>query len=422
MIRTIKLIALIGIFSSGVQGQTDSMWNLFPNTYKNPFRTVKQGNFLSVDADLWINSSTANNDILRRIYFKQDLDNETIQSNADDAKAKNLIGSETSWEVNYAHLSKPFLKKDSLHWTLKYGFRDHTGVSYSDVLFKLIAQGNKQYEGDTADASGFDFFKQRFDYFEFGVIKYFPNRSNLSVAVGPARGMRISQVTGQNFLLYTEPYGTGMFWDVDVNAKLTSGRQAGLDQIHGMGMTASAEYNGMLTPKGSYSVGIKNFGFVSWESNHYMKDDTFHYYGWNLPSWSDFNNPNAGQQAYDSIENIFKPTIDSNERSVEWLPAYVHADYTMLIGKKSALNFRYDQVLFTEMLPRFTVGYTYFGKCFYSKTDLAFGGYGRLNLNESVGMKFKKHYVAVRAYGLEAWVTPKISAGFGAGLSYAYSF
>ncbi|TNE80729.1 MAG: hypothetical protein EP332_06845 [Bacteroidetes bacterium] len=420
MIRITKLLFFV-LLAQSVQAQ-DSLWNRYPDMYKNPFRTVMGSSYVQVGGEVWLNGNTLNNDFLYKLYNRSDLSNDVIEANAQKTKMKNLVGGEVSWELAYHNLKYKVLKKDSLFWNLRYGFRDHTSANFSDVLFRLIGQGNKQYEGDTADASGFNFIKQRFDYFELGITKIFSNRSNLSVSVGPARGMRYSEVNGQRFSLYTESYGTGMYWDVNVNARLTPALESTLADFHGMGMSASVEFNGLLSANGAYSVGVKNFGFISWTADNYTKVDTFQYNGWNLPSWSDLNTEGAGQAAYDSVEQMFVPKKDSAVRSSSALPAYFYAAYTMKVGEKGAAGFKYDQVLFTEMLPRFTFSYQHFFKKFYTQSELVFGGYGRMNINQQLGYRVNRHTLMLKVYGLDGIIRPTQASGFGGALSYSVMF
>ncbi len=400
--------------------QQDSLWNHFPTFFDHPFRTEKAGSFLSVEGEYTQEASAANNALLWRLGTKQRLGQDLIAYNADRAKLKNLMAFDSRLSITYYNLNKSFLKRDSLHYFVRYGFVDHAGASYSDEFFRLVGQGNKAFEGDTANGNGFMLNRTRFDYFDFGIIRFFPNRSNLAVSLGLTRGMRFAEVDGSRLLVYTAEYGTSTFWDIDVSAKLTPAKEQSYFDVHGTGIQVNLDYKGLLGPEGAYAVGARNLGFIGWTGKHYTKKDSFTYNGWYAPDYASFYNAD-GSNKYDSIANEFRP--DSIVfRSAEWLPAYVYAEYTMKIYGKQSLSFRFDKILNTPMVPRVSVSYTYFCGNWYGVTRVSTGGYTRFNLSQEIAYRKGHHFVKAMLYGIHAWAFPKKAAGLGGGIGYSWIF
>jgi len=401
--------------------QQDSLWNKFPNFFDHPFRSVKAKSMVAVEGSYYVDASTANNSLLWKLARRQELSNELIAENADRTNVKNMIGIDNRYSLTYYNLNKGFLKKDSLHYLIRYGFNDHAGASYSDDFFRLIGQGNAYFEGDTADGNGLVFKRSRYDYIDFGLIKFFPNRSNLSVSVGVARGIRMIDLDGRRFSVYTAPYGTSTDWDIDLTARLTPGDQQGFGNVHGMGMQISIDYKGLLGPDGAYAVGVRNLGFISWKGTQYTKTAKFNYDGWYVPDFEVFQDPDAGRNAYDSIASEFQPD-STGFKSTEMLPSLIYAEYSMRLNGKQSLTFRFDKVMNTPMIPRFSLGYTYFFGDFYGTSSIMTGGYSRLNVSQELGYQKGKHFVKALFYGLQAWATPHKAGGLGGGLGYTYSF
>lgn len=419
MIRTIKSFALC-LLSLGSMAQSDSLWNRFPVFFDHPFRTVKSPSFMALEGGYTFDATSATNDLLWKLTTKQYLDKPTILRNADRAKAKNLLAIDGGASATYYNLNKGFMKKDSLHWLVRYGYRDHTGASYSEDFFRLLGIGNAAFQGDTANGNGLMFQSYRFDFVDFGLIKFYANRSNFSLSVGLTRGMKLIDVDGDRFSVYTAEFGTSTYWDIDVNAKMTRGIEQGFGYVHGMGAQLNAEYKGLLTPTGAVSVGVRNLGFIKWKGSEYEKVAQFTYDGWNVPTWGDLDRGSA-EGTYDSIAQEFRPDSAGYNRA-HMLPAYIYAEYTMKLKEKHAVTFRFDQVLFTPMVPRFSIAYTTFFRKFYSTTAISFLGYSRLSVNEELGYRFGRHFVRLQLYGIEAWAFPKKASGFGGGLGYSFVF
>ncbi|MDX5320049.1 MAG: hypothetical protein LPK45_03140, partial [Bacteroidota bacterium] len=391
----------------------------YPEFFQHPFRNVKPESFIRLSGQNTVDASTVNNALLWKLSTKQDLDRELIDENAERAQTGNLLGVDNRYNLTYYHLNKGFLRKDSLHWFVQYGFVDHGGVSYSGDFFKLIGQGNAVFQGDTAFAGGLDFRRSRFDHLSFGVMYFFPNRSNVSFSIGPARGMRFIDVQSPKFRVYTAPYGTETEWDVDVTARLTPGDRQTMAFNNGNGAQLSFDFQGLVSPEGAYAFGVHNFGFMQWRGSEFTKDTAFSYDGWNIPDFDEFTRPDAGRNAYDSIAGAFLP--DSNGfNSMAWLPAYLYASYTMKFRERGAFTFKFDKVMFSPMLPRVTVGYTHFFKKLYSTTTVSTGGYSRFSLNQSFGFRWGNHAVQVQLFGVHAWPLPHRLSGLGAGVSYAW--
>jgi|GEM_PF-2464570 len=420
MTRTIKTLLLV-VLPLTTWAQQDSLWNKFPVFFDSPFRTVKANSMVAIEGNYFIDASTANNALLWKLGLQDDLSKELIDENAGRVKAKNMIGIDSRFSLTYYNLNKAFMKHDSLHYLIRYGVIDHAGASYSDDFFRLIGQGNAVFEGDTANGNGLVFKRARFDYIDFGLIKFFPNRSNLSVAVGIARGMRMIDMDGRRFSVYTAPYGTSTDWDIDLTARLTPGDHQGLASVNGMGMQISAEYKGLLGADGAYAVGVRNLGFIAWKGSEYTKTDKFTYDGWDVPDFGTFQDPDAGRNSYDSIASEFQPD-STGFKSTEMLPGYIYGEYSMRLMGKQSLTFRFDKVLNTPMVPRVSVGYTYFFGNFYGTSSVMTGGYSSFNITQEVGFQKGKHFVKAKFYGIQAWATPHKSGGMGGGLGYTYSF
>lgn len=398
--------------------QQDSLWNHFPSFFDHPFRTEKAKPFIVLEGSYSQEASGANNALLWRLGTKQRLGRDLIAQNADRAKLKNLMAFDARGSVSYYNLNKGFMKNDSLHLFFRYGFVDHAGASYSDEFFRLVGQGNKAFEGDTADGNGFVLNRSRFDYFDIGLIRFFPNRSNLAVSLGVTRGMRFADVDGSRLTVYTAEYGTSTFWDIDVNAKLTPGKEQSYFDVHGFGLQLNLEYKGLLGPDGAYAVGARNLGFVSWSGKEYIKKDTFTYNGFYAPDFASFN---GSGNSFDSMANEFRPD-SMTLKSAILLPAYVYAEYTMKLYGKQSLTFRFDKILNTPMVPRVSVSYTYFCGNWYGITRVSTGGYSRFNLSQELAYTKGKHFVKAMFYGIQAWAFPKKAAGLGGGIGYALSF
>lgn len=400
----------------------DTLWNYFPQFFDHPFRSVKSKSFLSVEGGYTLDAGTLNNHFLWRVANKSPLSNEVINQNADRLGLRNLFGIDGRGSATYYNLNKGFAGKDSLHYLVRYGFVDHGGASFTDDLFRLVGQGNKVFEGDTAFGNGLTFKRYRFDYIDFGLIKFFPNRSNLQVSVGVTRGLRMIDVDASRLLLYTAPYGTSAYLDVDLNARFSAGDKQGLQHVNGMGAQINFDYRALLGPggDGAVAIGARNLGFMQWKGSEYQKKDTFSYSGWHIDP-STFSNPGNGSQAYDSLSAVFQPD-SSGFKQIELLPAYLYAEYTMRIGGKQSLNFRFDKVINSPMLPRVSVGYTYFFGNWYGISTVSTGGFSRLNIAQEAGYRVGRHSARVMIYGVHAMILPGMAGGLGGQAGYMLMF
>ena len=393
-------------------GDNDPGLEYAPNMYHSvPYEPLKQ--VVDKDKGEWAEFLDSNEDGYGEYYNSNPLNQEGMDGSGMTMRTPPENSVRRDKYLPYR------IPKDSLYWFVRYGFRDQGGVSYSDDLFRLIGLGNYEFQGDTANADGLSFQRSRYDYLDFGLIKYFPNRSNLSVSLGVTRGIRLIDLKANQLSVYTEEYGTSTNWAIDMNARLTPALEQTLADYHGMGAQISADYKGLLGPEGAYAVGIHNLGFVRWKGSEYTKKANFTYDGWYIPDWNDLEG--NGKEAFDSVAALFRPDSTGFTKT-RFLPAYAYAEYTMKFRKRQAVTFRFDQVFNQVMTPRITVEHLFFWSRFYTTTRLSFGGYGRFNWTQDIGYQRGRHLFHLQLYGIDGYIVPSKSSGLGAGFRYGINF
>lgn len=423
MMRTYNLLIFMFVtFQLEALQAQDSIWNKHQAFLLNPHRTEFSGEYFEVNTGFWGEANASGTDFFLRGFLRTGLSPSFLEKVSDRHRPKNLIGSELSYTMRYTNFDQKVLKRDSLHWFVEYGFREHTGATFSEDLFRLVMTGNKAFEGKSANGNGAEIRRIRYDYLQAGLIKRLNNQSMLIVSAGPARGMRLIDLNADRLSLYTAPYGTHLELDIDGSLGLSGTWQtSGLNHVNGMGFTFSTAYAGKIAGGGSIQVGLENAGLIWFRQDVYSKTDSLYFDGWNVGNLNSFSRGAAVGQAFDSIVSAIEPAQQRVSKS-QGLPARIYASYQFELKPNRYLSFQFDKVLNMPMLPRFAVTHTAFWKNWFWASEVALGGYSRLGLNQHLGYSQGRNYWHLRVYALEGVVMPFVASGVGGAVGYAVRF
>jgi hypothetical protein len=86
-----------------------------------------------------------NNGMLNRFLFGGEISTDVIQQNTDKQKALNRGGAILSGKLMYTDLKVNLFKNPKIGYGIQYGYDQIASITYSDHLFDLVFEGNKNY-------------------------------------------------------------------------------------------------------------------------------------------------------------------------------------------------------------------------------------------------------------------------------------
>lgn len=154
-------------------------WNswgqrLFPSIVD----TLKSTRTLSLDGSAELSTTGMNNGMINRFLFGGAISEDVIQGNMDKQKTINRGGAILSGNIMYTDLKVNLFKKEKIGYGMQYGYDQVAGITYTDQLFNLIFDGNKNYANANMKLAGSSIRNMSFQKIGFGLF-HKPTKSSL---------------------------------------------------------------------------------------------------------------------------------------------------------------------------------------------------------------------------------------------------
>lgn len=125
---------------------------------------------LTLDASAELATTGLNNGMLNRFLFGGAISNDVIQANHDKQKTLNRGGAILSGNLMYTDLKVNLFKNAKIGYGIQYGYSQVSSLTYTDHLYDLVFQGNKNYANVDMRLTGTTVRNMAFQKIGFGLF------------------------------------------------------------------------------------------------------------------------------------------------------------------------------------------------------------------------------------------------------------
>jgi len=387
--------------------------NIF-SVYNNSANSV-----IGTSANYNANSTSITNSLMSSFWKREYISNDMKANSISRLHDYTILGAGYHADIRYAFF------KDSTNDTTRLGFvfgvesNAFVDAGFSRNAFKLIMNGNKQFEGVPVniDKTGFNIYN--YQQIKGGVIKQTKLQDH-SFAMGAAIAINL----GQNFsslfvnkgVLYTEPNAETI--DITANMKYVCSDTAngGLGSINGVGASIDLFYNFLDKNDNEFRVELSNLGFIKW-NKHSLKfetDTAYHFEGVYVPDVFSADSTSF-QLASDTMLNVFNSGRQKHSHTTD-LPGLIQMNYKYYIfEKKMSVTAGLNFLIFSFANPMIYIKPTYSPTPnMHISAGLTYGGYGKFNAGLSLSATICKSFdFDIGTYYLNGYLMPDKASGQG---------
>jgi len=372
---------------------------------------------------LWANAYSQGNSVPSEFinaFIFPDFITEDMKSNAfSNLKNQNRFGAEFNRGVELGFAPDSIWRSEGKQLTFRYKNSTLFGTSFGKDIFKLIFNGNKQFQGATAILDDTRLQSISFETLEFGFLKTNYN-SLFSVHIGLVKGNAFSSVDLRNGSLYTSPNGDliDLAWQGDYMQSSGGNR---LKDNPSVGASLSLNFIQKLNDKWIFKESLQDLGFVVWSSSTRTSkiDTSFSFTGIQLGSLLDISDSTI--VLGDSLENKVLGN-DIRQTSMIALPTLITFDVVRILKNRitlgAGIKYRYMPGFIPLTEANISKG---FGKNRSIKFTLAYGGFGQLQSGLSA-VVFSNHHHSLRIGTVfnEGFISPSSLSGAGIQIHYVH--
>ncbi len=228
------------------------------------------------------------------------------------------------------------------HFFINLSSRIQYSVLFSRDAYKLVAFGNSQFAGQTADVSGLKFSHYAYQSLQFGFYTFKKKMDKSLLFYGG--GLALVSGSGYNNLfiskgsLYTSPTGDSLSLNANVSSKSVNSANM-ISDVNGLGASINGFVGIRFPVKDELRFQIADLGFVDWFKNtgSFNINRQFNYTGEKV---SIINGKASYTNYYLTLDTIATqaghPPVGGN--FVSGLPFQIRVNYTKYLGSDLSLS------------------------------------------------------------------------------------
>jgi hypothetical protein len=281
-------------------------------------------------------------------------------------------------------------------------------------MFKLLANGNKQYEGKLVNLKGNGLDYYSYQQIKGGVIRKTMDPDGSITLMGAGLALNLGQnytdVYFSKAYLYTQQDAEYIDFSADYNFHRTDTAHKNFNSVNGIGASLDIFYKFIDQKGSSFQVEFTNLGFIRWNKNteNLERDTSYHFTGINVQDIFNFDST-VFQKTVDTATNTF--TANKKKKGyTSNLPSLVRINYSRLfLQKKLMLTAGIDFLIYSFSKPLFYLRPRYFIRPDISVSAMVgYGGYGHFSYGlEFAGNICKNLFLNIGTNNLNGYLSTK---------------
>jgi hypothetical protein len=413
MNKIIAALIVIFPFTAFAQLETERTEFYFQNNF---LPNDSASHLLNISGGFSLNSSAITNDFTKGLLFQGFIGEDKKDQVSKKLRGTNRAGFESGGGITY----KQLLKNDLILISGIY-IRQQLSAKFTDDVFELIFRGNSRFSGQHAQLSPLKVTYFDYQSIMFGLQKNVNEKFTAGAAISLIRGGNFNYVKIDRGTLFTD--SAGAYLDFDMNVKVAFTENKSLLSSGGLGAGLNLFLNYKLD-KGQINFEMRDLGMIRWRNlPTYEGDSIFRFDGVNVNDVLDFSDSVFTQTKADNIAQDMG--LKKTEKSFTWfIPATIHLSYFYNFSEKLDFVAGVKYMLNAAYIPRVYVkGLYYINSGFLISPIIAYGGFGKLDLELAAAKKFGPRFMlGANIFYLEYFLLLRSSSGHGLNLSLTKLF
>ncbi len=377
--------------------------------------------YISAYGSGYINSNAITNSFLKSyLYTKSFIDDNLKQQQVDRLKKSNSIGADIRIGIYGQY------KINNIRVEAGVSYRDFYSSKFSADAFNLIFYGNAMYAGQSASLKPFNMYNTNYQTVYIGAKKTVGKKQHITLGarLGFVRGGRLEKSHSKNLSLFTSADGSYLTLNGKFNVAYTDdSTYAAVPSMNGSGLSSDYFFS-IKGKRDEFAVELLDVGFIHWNNvTTYSGDGSYTYSG------IEINNIISNNGI--SVDPINLTTLFQNmglTKTVKdvtyMLPSTLHLSYYRHLTPKITVAGGVRQQFVSGYKPRVYGKFAYYiQKSFVVAPTLAYGGFGRADIELGISKSFSEHLiVSTNLFWFEYLVLPDKTSGHGMSLAFSYYF
>ncbi len=359
--------------------------------------SAKTKNTILFTSDFLFASNAITNELAKTYFLNGFITDEMKDGVTKHLDAKNRLGGELSTELYFRH--KPDSMFGGRNWSWFIGIKniDHINSKFSRDLFEVYFRGNKNYAGQTADFSDFNYLLVKYQQLQFGLSKSFKNHyanCEAGAAIGLNVGQQLLRIQSPNATLYTQSYGEYLDLNSDIEIHTSDSLHKKFGTVNGFGLSTDLFFKASIQKKHFFFARVSNLGFIKWNSQsaEVRSDTSFRFEGIEVTKLFDLFDTVTTFTSDSAIIQSF--LTDRKYKSYTLLlPAKFEVSYNMITGSHTKAGIGINYILHADYLPQTWLSFNYSWKKNIVGLNVSYGGYTTFGTGIFYQRTFKHSYV-----------------------------
>jgi len=374
--------------------QVDSLEHTTANEYLHHQHHSNNHIRVKYDYDM---GSVLNNSFLRKSIYGGSIDKELIDENfARLAHGPNHIGNTVDFAVQYRRFTGQLFGMKDIGFSVAFEWHLHNDFDFTDDLYLLVMNGNKDFAGKTADLSDTKFNYLKYSQIKLGLFKEHPeNHSEFGFQLALNLGNQFEEFEAHHAHLNTDVDGKSieLSGDFDYLESGYIGRNDGMVQGYGAGLDLFYEIEKYQHYQ--FKIDVANIGFIVWnkKSLEYKKEEHLVFEGIEIDNIFDMHDDAMNTNVVDSLHDYI---IANGERGAHmtYTPLELDVLYQYYFTNNVSATARFRHKIFGLYSPYYQLGATYHIKeKYHIGADINYGGYTKLNFGMSLCIEISDNFV-----------------------------
>ena len=377
--------------------------------------------YFSVYGSAFVNSNSITNSFIKAYsYTYSYIDDDLKQQQVDRFKSSNRIGSDSK-----AGLYGQY-KLGNIRVEAGLNYRNFNSAQFSADAFKLVFYGNSMYAGKTASLTPLNMYNLNNQSLYVGVKKNIGKKQNMTLGARVAfiRGGRLQKINSKNLSLYTASDGSYLTLNGKFNIAYTDdSTYATIPPMHGAGVSTDLFYS-VRDERNELTVELLDLGFIRWNDVvTYSGDGSYTYSGIAIDNIFTTGSLNINPVNLNTILENMGITKEVKDMTY-MLPATLNIAYYRHMNPKLTLSGGVRQQFVAGYVPRvYAKAAYYIKKDFVIVPTLAYGGFGRADVELGISKSFADHIIlSTHLQWFEYLAAPAKTSGQGMSLAFSYYF
>jgi len=377
--------------------------------------------YFSVYGSGYINSNAITNSFLKSyLYTKSFISDDLKQQQVDRLKKSNSLGADIRVGMYGQY------KINNIRIEAGLSYRDFYSSQFSADAFKLIFYGNAMYAGQTASLNPLNMYNVNYQTLYMGAKKTIGKKQHITVGarLGFVRGGRLQKIHSKNLSLYTDSFGSYLTLNGKFDVAYTNDSSySAVPSMNGAGLSTDYFFS-VKGKRGEFAVELLDVGFIHWNNVvTYSGNGSYTYNGFEINNIISNNGISVDPV---NLTTFFQSMgLNKTVKDVTYmLPSTLHLAYYRHLTPKITLTGGVRQQFVAGYKPRVYGKLAYYiKKNFVVVPTLAYGGFGRADVELGISKSFSDHLIlSTNLFWFEYLMLPDKTSGHGMSLAFSYYF